>query len=139
MDSMCTSGDPYDWPEDVKMFINKQKGFQGYGAQIMGVTATVSGRVESNRDVSRANRRLRASPDQILVSRKSVRTSDGKTRAEREHRGIHKLAKRFKSVGVRNVEVGNREHNVPEMRGSCESDPDIDLYSYENIDDFDSS
>ncbi|CAH0730971.1 unnamed protein product, partial [Brenthis ino] len=139
MESMCTSGDPYDWPEDVKMFINKQKGFQGYGAQIMGVTATVSGRVESNRDVSRANRRLRASPDQILVSRRSLRTPDGKTRAEREHRGIHKLAKRFKSVGVRNVEVGNREHNVPEMRGSCESDPDIDLYSYENIDDFHST
>lgn len=61
MESICTAGDAYDWPEDVKFFINKERGFTGYGPQILGVSATVDARLESKRGGSRLGHESRSS------------------------------------------------------------------------------
>lgn len=49
LDSMCVSGDAYHWPEDIRFFIAKARGFTGYGYHNFGQTATVEPRLESTR------------------------------------------------------------------------------------------
>lgn len=144
MESMCTSGDPYDWPEDVKFFINKEKGFQGYGPQIFGVSATTDGRLETPRRNGRKPGTGGTAEFPRHVRYAGHRDGSPSIHSQRHEGGIKrgridKLAKRLRNVDVRNVNLGHGERNLPEMLASCESDPDIDIYSYESLEGFESN
>lgn len=68
MDSMCVDDDAIDWPEDVKFFIDIERGFTGYGYQNYGVTSTYKPRIESIRrpGESRNNISVRHPRDRVL-------------------------------------------------------------------------
>lgn len=126
MESMCTKGDAYDWPEDVKFFINKSRGFTGYGQQMLGVTATTSGRLESRVPGS---------------STSNVRRGNARERSETIHNsgrihkrgGVNELAKRFKHSRISKIDVGSREREIPELHQSLESGDEFDIISREDF------
>lgn len=147
MESMCTSGDPYDWPEDVKFFIDKARGFQGYGAHVFGISATTDGRLENIYDISgfrhESGRLIKKFPSHLKnigFKNKGPNSSNHQERIRsRRGRRVEELAERLQSVGVGSTETGSRAGSSRQMHQSCESDPDIDILSYESFADFESN
>lgn len=163
MESMCVSGGPYEWPEDVKLFIDKARGFTGYGAQVLGVAATVSGRIESERHHGRDESGASVPGDSTQGSRRTInfppsvspRSYDykgtgmagrGKSRGSgsggsKSIKELHRLSKRLSRTGIDEVDdilsnsAGRRIREIPTMSKSCESEQDFELYTYESIND----
>nr|QTE04113.1 MAG: VP4 [Emberiza spodocephala ambidensovirus] len=156
MESMCVSGGPYEWPEDVKLFIDKARGYTGYGAQLLGVAATASGRLESERHSRRA-KRGGVSGGSTQGSRRVIDYPPAGTSRAYDYestgmagrgkgRGLgtkelHRLSKRLARTGIDELDdilgnpagSGNRE--VPGLSKSCESEQEFDLYAYESFED----
>lgn len=49
MESMCVDSETVEWPEDVKFFMDVERGYTGYGYQNYGLAATFKPRLESVR------------------------------------------------------------------------------------------
>lgn len=45
IESMCIGGDTFEWPDDVKFFIESARGFTGYGYHNFGIAATTEPRL----------------------------------------------------------------------------------------------
>lgn len=111
MEFMCTVGDDYGWLEEVKLLINKERGFTGYGAQIFDVTATTDSRWESQRTMPKTVN---------IFSTKSVKNnvakvSENRNDNARSSRGVNGLANSLHKTNIAPLNPGIGGYSIPEM------------------------